>query len=49
MGPWKLVNSVPEDENAPTVVVTPSLDVGVGHKEHGKDDGDDIPSRQDQT
>jgi hypothetical protein len=39
----------PEDENASTMVVALGLDVSVGHKKHGEDDDDDIPSRQNQT
>lgn len=31
------------------MIVALGLDVGVGHEEHGEDDGNNIPSRQNQT
>ena len=31
------------------MIVTPGLNVGIGHEEYGEDDGDNIPSRQNQT
>lgn len=40
---------VPENKDAPSVVVTLGLDVGIGEQENREDDGDDIPSREDET
>lgn len=31
------------------MVITPSFDVGVRQEEDGQDDGDDVPSRENQT
>lgn len=42
-------DSVPQDENASTVVVAFGFDVRVGEKEHGKNDDDNIPSREYET
>ena len=39
----------PEDENAPAMVVAPGFNVGIREKEDGKNDNDNIPSREDQA
>ena len=36
----------PEDENAPAMVVAPGFNVGIREKEDGKNDNDNIPSRE---
>ena len=41
-------HEVGEDENAPTMIVALRFDVGVSHKEHGENDGDDVPAGEDQ-
>lgn len=44
-----VINDSREDENRSSVIVAPSFDIGVGQKEDGKDNRDDIPSRKDQS
>lgn len=40
---------VPENENASTMIIAFRLNVGVGHQEHGENDSDDIPAREDKA
>ena len=42
-------HQVGQDEDAAAVVVAFRFDVGVRHQEHGQDDRDDIPAREDQA
>lgn len=38
---------LPQDEYTTPMIVTLGLDIGISHQEHRKNEGYDIPSRED--
>lgn len=44
-----MVERIPQNEDASSMIVAPRFNISIGHQEYSKNDDHNVPTREDQT